>query len=121
MLGRLIAPLKISPEIKVGLDSIVTLVNDQKFQNYQTAESIYPFFTRGRKTYPSKGNSREESAGMTRCGWEIQEGEVKKDSLDLLAGEKQPDSTNLVVENPEARDFTVKSDTLISKANDIGD
>jgi lipopolysaccharide export system permease protein len=39
-------------ELKSGLDSINTLVNDQKYQNYQTAESIYPFFTRKRKLTP---------------------------------------------------------------------
>ncbi len=39
-------------EIKLGLDSIYTLVNDLKFQNYQTAESIYPFFTKNRKLTP---------------------------------------------------------------------
>lgn len=39
-------------ELKLGMDSINTLVNDQKFQNYQTAESIYPFFTRKRKLVP---------------------------------------------------------------------
>jgi len=41
-------------ELKSGLDSINTLVNDQKYQNYQTAESIYPFFTRKRKLTPLK-------------------------------------------------------------------
>lgn len=39
-------------ELKSGLDSLNTLVNDQKYQNYQTAESIYPFFTRKRKLTP---------------------------------------------------------------------
>ncbi|HSF53832.1 MAG TPA: LptF/LptG family permease [Algoriphagus sp.] len=39
-------------QIKLGLDSINTLVNDLKFQNYQTAESIYPFFTKNRKLTP---------------------------------------------------------------------
>src|SRR5690606_26515445 len=39
-------------EIKLGLDSISTLVNDLKFQNYQTAEGIYPFFTKERKLIP---------------------------------------------------------------------
>lgn len=39
-------------ELKLGMDSINTLVNDQKFQNYQTAESIFPFFTRKRKLVP---------------------------------------------------------------------
>lgn len=39
-------------QIKLGLDSINTLVNDLKFQNYQTAESTYPFFTKFRKLTP---------------------------------------------------------------------
>lgn len=48
-------------EIKVGLDSIYTLVNDLKFQNYQTAESIYPFFTKNRKlTPPEEIKKRKE-------------------------------------------------------------
>ncbi len=38
--------------IKDGLDSINTLVNDKIFQNYQSAESIFPFFTRERKLEP---------------------------------------------------------------------
>ncbi|MBN3582003.1 LptF/LptG family permease [Algoriphagus aestuarii] len=38
--------------IKDGLDSINTLVNDKIFQNYQSAESIFPFFTRGRSLEP---------------------------------------------------------------------
>ncbi|MEN2282189.1 LptF/LptG family permease [Algoriphagus sp. SE2] len=38
--------------IKKGLDSINTLVNDKVYQNYQAAESVYPFFTRERKLEP---------------------------------------------------------------------
>lgn len=39
-------------EIKLGLDSIAFLVNDQQFKNYKTAESIFPFFTRSREIEP---------------------------------------------------------------------
>lgn len=39
-------------EIKLGLDSIQTLVNDHLYQNYLSTESIYPFFTRNRKLIP---------------------------------------------------------------------
>ena len=39
-------------EIKLGLDSIQTLINDQLYQNYQSTESTYPFFTRKRKLIP---------------------------------------------------------------------
>jgi lipopolysaccharide export system permease protein len=38
--------------IKDGLDSINTLVNDKIYQNYQSAEAIFPFFTRDRKLEP---------------------------------------------------------------------
>lgn len=41
-------------EIKLGLDSIQTLVNDHLYQNYLSTESIYPFFTRNRKLIPIK-------------------------------------------------------------------
>lgn len=36
-------------QIKMGLDSINTLVNDLKFQNYITAQSTYTFFSKERK------------------------------------------------------------------------
>ncbi|MFC3414542.1 LptF/LptG family permease [Algoriphagus hitonicola] len=39
-------------QIKLGLDSISTLVNEQQFQNYKQAESIYPFFARTRNLDP---------------------------------------------------------------------
>lgn len=38
--------------IKDGLDSINTLINDKIYQNYQSTESIFPFFTRERKLEP---------------------------------------------------------------------
>lgn len=38
--------------IKKGLDSINTLVNDKVYQNYQSAEATFPFFTRDRKLEP---------------------------------------------------------------------
>lgn len=44
--------IKNIPEIKLGLDSINTLINDQKYQTYLTAEGVYPFYTRSRKLIP---------------------------------------------------------------------
>jgi lipopolysaccharide export LptBFGC system permease protein LptF len=41
--------IKTISEIKEGLDSINFILNDLKYQNYITASSIYPFFTRERK------------------------------------------------------------------------
>lgn len=40
-------------EIKEGLDSIKTLVNDQHYLNYLTASGVYPFYTRERKLIPT--------------------------------------------------------------------
>lgn len=71
-------------QIKLGLDSINTLVNDLKFQNYQTAESIYPFFTKNRKLTPPE---------------EIKERKLKDDKARKLRVElerkKQDSLTNL--------------------------
>jgi lipopolysaccharide export system permease protein len=39
-------------EIQLGLDSINTLINDHLYQNYQSTEGVYPFFTRNRKLIP---------------------------------------------------------------------
>ncbi len=71
-------------QIKTGLDSIYTLVNDLKFQNYQTAESIYPFFTKNRKlTPPEKIKSRKELDDQIRKE-RIEKERIQKDSLENL-------------------------------------
>lgn len=71
-------------QIKGGLDSIYTLINDLKFQNYQTAESIYPFFTKNRKlTPPDKIKSRKEKDDEARK-IRIERERIEKDSLESL-------------------------------------
>ncbi|WP_111669806.1 LptF/LptG family permease [Algoriphagus litoralis] len=71
-------------EIKLGLDSIYTLINDLKFQNYQTAESIYPFFTKNRKlTPPEDIKSRKEADDAARKK-QIEEERKVRDSLENL-------------------------------------
>jgi lipopolysaccharide export system permease protein len=111
--------IKNIPEIKVGLDSIVTLVNDQKFQNYQTAESIYPFFTRGRKLTPTQEILDRKALDDTLRVEKFRKEQSKKDSLDLMAEENKPDSSKLLVENPDARALTVKPDTLIGRSTSV--
>lgn len=86
-------------QIKVGLDSIYTLVNDLKFQNYQAAESIYPFFTKNRKLPPPERlKMRKEKDDEIRKK-KIELERKERDSLenifsnrDSLAGEKNSDS-----------------------------
>lgn len=68
-------------EIRLGLDSINTIVNDLKFQNFQTAESIYPFFTKNRKLTPpeeiTRRKQRDDELRRSRILRESQQ----KDSL----------------------------------------
>lgn len=71
-------------EIKEGLDSIYTLVNDLKFQNYQTAESIYPFFTKNRKLSPPEEiKARKELDDAVRKS-RIERERKERDSLEKL-------------------------------------
>lgn len=80
-------------QIKVGLDSIYTLVNDLKFQNYQTAQSIYPFFTKNRNlTPPEEIKSRKEKDDEARKQ-KIELERSIRDSLDNLKAET--DSTQI--------------------------
>lgn len=80
-------------EIKVGLDSIYSLVNDLKFQNYQTAESIYPFFTKNRKlTPPEEIKLRKEQDDKIRRE-RIELERKQRDSLENLKA--QVDTSNV--------------------------
>lgn len=45
--------IKTIEEIRHGLDSLHLIVNDLKYQNFITAASIYPFFTKNRKLNPA--------------------------------------------------------------------
>lgn len=79
-------------EIKLGLDSIGSIVNDLKFQNFQTAESIYPFFTRNRALTPSdeilRRKKLDDELRKSRSRKETQE----KDSLNSLGNETVTDT-----------------------------
>lgn len=72
-------------QLRDGLDSIDTRINDQVFQNYQTAESIYPFFTNGRKfkPLPEIYNRKAEDDTLRRLR-SLREKTIK-DSLDQIA------------------------------------
>jgi lipopolysaccharide export system permease protein len=99
-------------EIRVGLDSISTLVNDEQFQNYQTAESIYPFFTRNRKLKPiDKILDRKAIDDTIRVAKSRSERE-KRDSIDLIANQSEPDSTIQIAANPESRDLVSSQESL---------
>ncbi|WP_332912598.1 LptF/LptG family permease [Algoriphagus boritolerans] len=66
------------------MDSIYTLVNDLKFQNYQTAESIYPFFTKNRKLSPPEEIKKRKELDDAVRKSRIQRERKKRDSLERL-------------------------------------
>lgn len=107
-------------QIKLGLDSISTLINDLKFQNYQTAESIYPFFTKDRKlTPPEDIRNRKKQDDEERKTKAVREN-AQKDSIEKLkilidsSGVKSIDSL-------QAREsqITVAASSGLSKSDSI--
>ncbi len=80
-------------EIKLGLDSINTLVNDLKFQNYRTAESIYGFFARDRKLTPSEEILERKNRDDEIRKAKLEEEKTKRDSLKAL--DKNKDTMQL--------------------------
>lgn len=102
-------------EIKTGLDSIYTLVNDLKFQNYQTAESIYPFFTKNRKlTPPDQIKSRKESDDKIRKK-RIEQERRERDSLANLTSEKDT-STVKNIDSLQTRELKVSASGVMDQS-----
>ncbi len=77
-------------QIQLGLDSITTLVNDLKFQNYTTAQSIYNFFGKERKLTPSEEIRNRKTRDDELRKAKIEREKAEKDSLKAL--EKDRDS-----------------------------
>lgn len=72
-------------EIREGLDSIDTRVNDQIYQNYQTASGIYPFFTRDRSLTPPKEIYDRKAQDDTLRSIKAKKLRAYNDSLDQVA------------------------------------
>ena len=106
-------------EIRVGLDSISTLVNDEQFQNYQTAESIYPFFSRNRKLKPIDKILDRKAIDDTIRVVKSRSERAKRDSIDLIANQSEPDSTIQIVANPESRDLVSSQESLSTASIEI--
>jgi len=105
--------IKNIPEIRLGLDSIATLINDQKFQNYQTTESIFPFFTRGRKLTPPQEILDQKAKDDTIRVEKFRYERAKKDSVELLAQNSALDSASIILKSPEGKDLAVRSDAMM--------
>lgn len=112
-------------EIKVGLDSIYSLVNDLKYQNFTTAEGIYPFLSKERKLTPSD-EIRERKAQDDSLRKERilkQREKEKQDSIASLTN-VQDSTSSSPKEQPNIIEVTVsaspKTDSLLKqKLNSI--
>ncbi|RAI91452.1 LptF/LptG family permease [Algoriphagus yeomjeoni] len=90
-------------QIKLGLDSINTLLNDKLYQNYQSTESIYPFFTRDRKFEPPVDIAERKFIDDSVRQEKFRREEALKDSLDNLKFNTSKDTGAVLTENPESR------------------
>ena len=78
--------IKTIEEIRYGLDSIHLIVNDLKHQNFITAASIYPFFTKNRPLTPSKAILEEKARFDTLLVQRLKKEKSFEDSIDRANG-----------------------------------
>lgn len=103
-------------EIKVGLDSISTLVNDEQFQNYRTASSIYPFFTRDRNLDPLDNIMERKAEDDSLRVQKARKNRELADSLENL--KNKPDTSTILASKPESRlEFKPDSSKTLSVRN----
>lgn len=94
--------IKTIEEIRYGLDSLHLIVNDLKYQNFITAASIYPFFTKNRTLNPSQEILVEKARFDTLRRVRILQEQALADSMDSLRQEAFLDSpaSNQTLEVP---------------------
>ena len=109
--------IKTIEEIRYGLDSLHLIVNDLKYQNFITASSIYPFFTKNRTLAPSPEILVEKARFDTLRRIQILKEQALEDSIDSVNREVLPDSTVSItsteppMENGAVVITTVQSDS----------
>lgn len=92
-------------EIKVGLDSIYSLVNELQFQNFTTAEGIYPFFSKERKLSPPD-EIRDRK---------IRDDSLKKDRILRKREEDRKDSLSQIAKNQDTTPATSPVEPKVSE------
>lgn len=92
--------IKTIEEIRQGLDSIHLIVNDLKHQNFVTASSISPFFTKNRTLKPSQDILKEKARFDTLRRARILEEQAVADSINDVNREILNDSSSIL--SPEA-------------------
>ncbi|NVJ87766.1 MAG: YjgP/YjgQ family permease [Algoriphagus sp.] len=90
-------------EIKLGLDSIYTLVNDQRYLTYQTAAGIYPFYTRKRTLEPVPEILERKSKDDTIRAEKARIERAKQDSILEAKNLLKRDTVVKSLDDPEKR------------------
>lgn len=88
--------IKTIEEIRHGLDSLHLIVNDLKYQNFITAASIYPFFTKNRKLDPAPEILVEKARFDTLRRIQILKEQAIEDSMNSVTREVLADSISSV-------------------------
>jgi lipopolysaccharide export system permease protein len=88
--------IKTIEEIRHGLDSLHLIVNDLKYQNFITAASIYPFFTKNRKLNPTPEILIEKARFDTLRRIQILREQAIEDSMNAVNRGVLPDSNSSV-------------------------
>ena len=91
--------IKTIEEIRHGLDSIHLIVNDLKYQNFITAASIFPFFTKKKNLDPSQEILVEKARFDTLRRVRILQEQALEDSIDSENPETLIDSS--INQSPE--------------------
>lgn len=101
--------IKTIEEIRDGLDSLHLIVNDLKYQNFITAASIYPFFTKNRKLDPTPEILSEKARFDTLRRIQILKEQAIEDSMNAVNREVVADSNSLVT----TVESSVKNDSVV--------
>ncbi|MDN3204374.1 LptF/LptG family permease [Algoriphagus sediminis] len=107
-------------QIKDGLDSINTRVNDQLWENYQTAEGIYSYMTKNRSLDPPTDIYNRRALDDTARMLKSRRMRAERDSLDQVAkmDSIRRDSIR-VANNPDLRINPPKEEILTNAVSEL--
>ncbi|WP_439490752.1 LptF/LptG family permease [Algoriphagus sp.] len=105
-------------QIIVGLDSIGTLVNDQRFQNYRDAESVYTFFTRDRKLTPSSDIAERKSLDDSIKREKTRRLKMQ-DSLEQVKKDLHVRDSSVLTKSPESTQLAGPGDSILTPGKSI--
>jgi len=106
-------------EIQLGLDSIGSLINDQRYKNYQEAESAYSFFTRDRKFAPASDILERKFLDDSIRTYKRSTEKALTDSLEQIKNLARKDTTSVMTDKPESRSLALSNDSVISNTTSV--